>query len=50
MEAKYTMQKKTVEKKTDEITHLNQKLVQKQKDRDKECHKKKRRKISTADP
>ena len=50
MEAKYTMQKKTIEKKTDEITHLNQKLVQKQKDGDKEHHKKKRRKISTADP
>ena len=29
MEDKYTMQKKTIEKKTDEITHLNQKLVQK---------------------
>ena len=50
MKAKYTKQKKMIEKKTDEITYLNEKLAQRQKDEEKECHKKKRRKISTADP
>ena len=49
IEAKYTKQK-TIEKKTDEITYLNKKLAQRQKDKEKEHHKKKRRKISTADP
>ena len=50
MEAKYTKQKKTIQKKTDKITYLNEKLAQRQKYKEKEHHKKKRRKTSIADP